>query len=72
MAKMTTRSHRVDVKLQAFELTKAGTALKINIYEKDKKIGELQIGRGSLTWWARNAKKPTSMTWSEFAKVMVK
>jgi len=43
----------------------------LEIYADDEKLGTILIGRGSLTWFARNAKKATvEMSWSKFAAMM--
>jgi hypothetical protein len=46
--KRTARRHEVKAALQVHGLTKAGTSLNLRIYADRKKIGEMEIGRGSL------------------------
>lgn len=65
------RKHSVRARLKApVELTKAGTSLNLKIYSQNQKIGEIEIGRGSLFWWGRKRKKWKRIAWSEFAKKM--
>ena len=44
------RKHEVKAKLANFELVKAGSSLNLEVFANDEKIGELEIGRGSLFW----------------------
>lgn len=39
---------------------------------KNEKIGELSIGRGSVTWFGRKRKNGVTWTWSEFAALLDK
>lgn len=64
------RKHHVNCTLQALELTKAGTAVNVEIYADGEKIGEVVIGRGSLTWYGRNRKNGKRLSWSRFADLM--
>ena len=65
------RKHSVRASLKVHELTKAGTALHIEIFARDEKIGELEIGRGALYWRGGKRKLPPKrMSWTEFAERM--
>lgn len=54
--KVAAKRYRADFSLDNVELAKAKSAIKLNIYEKGKKLGELQIGQGSMFWWGANRK----------------
>jgi hypothetical protein len=43
----STRKHQVNVSLQAFDISKAGTSLDLEIFARGEKIGDLTLGRGS-------------------------
>src|SRR5262249_16304197 len=45
------RKHEVKADLSNFELVKARSSLRLRIYANTEKIGELEIGRGSLYWY---------------------
>jgi hypothetical protein len=47
------RKHEVKADLANFELAKARSSLNLQIYADREKIGELEIGRGSLYWYGR-------------------
>ena len=65
--KRVRRAHRVTGSIDNLDLTKASTALTLKLEHKGEKIGELTIGRGSVTWNGRNRKKGVSWSWSQFA-----
>jgi hypothetical protein len=64
------RKHQVKAKLANFELAKARSSLNLEIYLNEEKIGELEIGRGSLFWYGRNRHKSKRLRWSRFVKMM--
>ena len=70
MAKRPTRKHKVNVHLQVFEISKAGTSLDLEIFAEDQKLGELTIGRGSFNWRGRNRQSTKRIRWSKFAEMM--
>ena len=62
--------HVVKAELANFELVKAGSSLRLEIFSNDEKIGELEVGRGSLYWYGRKRKKRERVDWSRFAEMM--
>ena len=68
--KGSSRKHEVRAQLQFLELTKAGTSLNLRIFSHKEKIGELEIGRGSLWWLGRNRKRRKKLSWTRFAELM--
>ena len=70
--KKKARSRRlgVNLKLQAFQLSKAGTAIELDIADSGKKLGHLKIGRGSITWRGADREKEKRYGWFRFAKLM--
>ena len=66
----STRRHEVKANLANFELAKARSSLTLDIYARGVKIGELEIGRGSLYWQGRSRKKSKRLDWSKFADKM--
>jgi hypothetical protein len=65
-----TRKHEVKADLANFELAKARSSLTLQIYANKEKIGELEIGRGSLYWQGRKKQKSKRLDWSRFAEMM--
>ena len=62
--------HVVKAQLANFELVKAGSSLRLQIFSNDEKIGQLEVGRGSLYWYGRNRKSRERVDWSRFADMM--
>lgn len=62
--------HEVRAALSNFELARARSSLTLKIYAGRTKLGELQVGRGSLFWWGRNRKHFRRVGWREFAEKM--
>jgi len=69
--KRTQKVHHVTGNLNVVEFTKSGSALNLQIYDKDQMLGEITIGRGSFTW--RGARRHTNKrkwNWTRFAELM--
>lgn len=66
----THRRHKVTLALQAFDLTRAGTALTVMVFDGRTKLGELHVGRGSLRWFGSRDKIPTRLGWRRFDELM--
>jgi hypothetical protein len=64
------KKHRVRALLTLRELTRAGSSLNLALYADNRKIGELEIGQGSLYWWGRNRRSRKRIRWSKFAIMM--
>jgi hypothetical protein len=63
-------THRVTGDLRLVELTRAGSALYLEILQDDRKLGTIEIGQGSFTWYGPNRRKPYSWSWTRFAELM--
>ena len=71
MAKRRDRQkHEVKAELSNFQLARARSALKLQIFARREKVGELQVGRGSLYWWGKHRQKHKRVSWSKFTKMM--
>jgi hypothetical protein len=64
------RKHEVRAELSNFTLAKAKSALTLEIYARSEKVGELQVGRGSLYWWGKHRQKSKRVSWSRFTDMM--
>jgi hypothetical protein len=64
------RTHAVRAQLSVQELTKAGTSLLLEISARGEKIGELEIGRGSLYWRGGKRQTRKRLPWPRFAELM--
>jgi hypothetical protein len=64
------RKHSAKASIQMHELSKAGTSIELEIHAANKKVGQLVIGRGSLTWFGNHWKHGRRFSWSAFADFM--
>jgi hypothetical protein len=64
------RKHEVKAELENFQLAKAKSALTLRIYSRGEKVGELQVGRGSLYWWGKHKQTPKRVNWDRFTEMM--
>ena len=69
-ANTTTKKHRVTCRMQVLELTKAGSAMSLNIYSDGQKLGKITIGQGSLTWQGARRQYHYTFSWTDFARLM--
>lgn len=63
-------AHTVDVSMQAFNLSKAGTAITLEIYDNDQKLGEIEIGKGSFGWKSANQQDFIRKNWTSFCQLL--
>ena len=70
--KTVARVHAVRAALKVHELSKAGTSLNLEILERGEKIGDLEIGRGSLFWRGGKRHGRKRIRWARFAELMDK
>ena len=64
------RKYEVKAEIENFSLVKAKSALKLESYCREEKLGELQVGRGSLYWWGAHRQKEKRVSWGRFAQMM--
>ena len=64
------RVHEVRAELTNVELVKAKSSLKLEVFANKEKLGEIQIGRGSIYWFGANRQKSKRIDWSKFAAMM--
>ncbi|KGQ20521.1 hypothetical protein LF41_1058 [Lysobacter dokdonensis DS-58] len=68
--KTTTRKHEVRAELTNVELVKAKSALKLEVFVRHEKLGELEVGRGSIYWRGANRQLRKRVDWTRFAEMM--
>lgn len=69
-AKSLPHAYEVKAEISNASLAKAKSALTLQIYRKDLKLGELQIGRGSLFWAGARRQSAKRIHWGRFAEMM--
>ena len=68
--KQMSRKHEVWAAIDNIELVRAKSSLHLNVWAGGEKIGQLEIGQGSLFWWGKNRHKSKRLNWSRFAEKM--
>ena len=64
------RKYEVKAEIANFTLAKAKSALTLQIYRRKEKLGELQVGRGSIRWWSAHSPTEHRIPWARFARMM--
>jgi hypothetical protein len=68
--KPLTRTYEVKAEISNATLAKAKSALRLQIYRRQVKLGEIQIGRGSLFWAGARRQSAKRIDWGRFAEMM--
>jgi hypothetical protein len=68
--KSPARTYEVRAEISNATLAKAKSALTLQIYRKQIKLGEIQIGRGSLFWSGAHRQTAKRIHWGRFAEMM--
>lgn len=68
--KANTRKHEVRAHMSNVELVKAKSSLNLEIFARGKKLGEIEVGRGSIYWWGANRQRSKRINWTRFAEMM--
>jgi hypothetical protein len=62
------KKHEVKVRVQVLELSKAGSAIELEIFAEGEKLGVIEIGQGSFGWRKASGKRGFQrVDWSTFA-----
>jgi len=68
--KAAERKFEVKAEVANFTLAKAKSAVRLQIYSRHEKFGELEIGRGSLRWWSARSPTEHRISWDQFSRLM--
>jgi len=60
----------VKAELSNFNLAKAKSALTLKIYSRGEKVGELELGRGSIFWRGGHRQRLKRISWVKFTEMM--
>jgi len=64
--------HLVQASVSNIDLARARSALRLEVFARGAKIGELEVGRGSFFWHGRSRHKSKRISWTRFAEMMDK
>lgn len=62
--------YSVAASLDNVVLAKARSAVRLEVFKRGSKMGELQIGRGSIFWWGANRQKGKRLRWDRVADAL--
>ena len=65
-----TRKHEVRAHMSNVGLVRAKSSLQLEIFASGKKLGEIEVGRGSIYWWGANRQRSKRIDWTRFAEMM--
>jgi hypothetical protein len=68
--KRAEQKHTVRASLEIPGLAKAGSSLRLVLFARGEKLGEITLGRGSLYWYGRYRQKRKRVSWTRFADMM--
>jgi hypothetical protein len=69
-SRRTAQKHWVYANLNVPHLTKAGSSLELYVFADGVKIGEMDLGRGGVTWKGGGRQKKKRFSWTRFAEMM--
>jgi len=64
------KRHSVKATLQVVELTRAGSAITLEVYGDGLKLGTIEIGQGSFGWKPVSGKRIRRKSWTDFEAFM--
>jgi hypothetical protein len=62
------KNHLVNMTLQSFDISKAGSAVEFEINNKHGLLGYVQIGKGTFGWKPKHKKEFETVNWTKFAE----
>ena len=60
--------YSVEATLKNVELVRAGSSIRLEVFRRGAKLGELQIGRGSIFWWGAKRRTRKRLRWDRVAE----
>jgi len=65
------KKHEVRANVQLLELSKAGSAIRLEVFAEGKKLGEIEIGHGSFGWKKASSKRDfRRRDWTTFTELL--
>ncbi len=63
--------YAVNVSLKAWDIAKAGAAIRLKVRNRDRLLGTIEIGQGTFGWEKAHGKLGIRrIPWGEFARMM--
>jgi hypothetical protein len=68
MPKKPRKRYSVEASLANVSLARAGSGITLLVFERGRKLGELQVGRGSIFWWGAMKQRRKRLDWRRVAE----
>ena len=62
--------HEVRATVSNMTLARAKSSVRLELYADGRKLGEVEIGRGSIYWYGANRQRSKRIDWTRFAEMM--
>ncbi len=66
------QKYAVNISLKAWDITRAGSAIKLKVQDRDGALGTAEIGQGTFGWKGANKKKFKRIPWGQLAAELEK
>jgi len=68
---MAVKIHSAKASMKSLELCKQGdSAIVVQAYNDEKKLGTLLVGQGGITWKPRDGRKGRRYSWTKVAETL--
>lgn len=55
--------YAVNIAMKAWDIAKAGSAIKLRVRDRDGLLGTIEMGQGTFGWKSRHGKRFKRLTW---------
>jgi hypothetical protein len=67
MRRKATQKYAVNISLKAWDIAKAGAAIKLKVRGRKGVLGTVEIGQGAFGWKSAHGKSFKRIPWGQFA-----
>jgi hypothetical protein len=61
------QKYAVNISLKAWDITRAGSAIKLKVRDRDGALGTVEIGQGTFGWKSAHGKTFKRIPWGQLA-----
>ena len=65
--KAAKQRYAVNISMKAWDIAKAGAAVRLRVRDRNRLLGTVEIGQGTFGWKGAHAKSFKRITWSALA-----
>jgi len=62
-----TQKYAVNISLKAWDIAKAGAAIRLKVRDRNGVLGTVEIGQGTFGWKSAHGKNFKRIPWGQFA-----